>query len=275
MKRSTLALMLVAALAGGACGGGSSIPIPEPRPAAEQLRSDVDRILALLDVEGLLAPRARGFTRQVAIMVGDPTDEELERLVDAAFEGFAYDSLYRQVADFMVAEGTAELAGSALEWLEGGATAAVSRIGEEYDPPQSLQEYATEMTEDPPSEARIQLISTWAEARGEGSFFVLIQEALREAAFRAHRALREDAPAFEPLSGEGLELAEVNSHGAAVIRLMHGYAPAPDQLIRRATVEYQSEPGQWLVETYALAVASAIRVAGERAAARLRGDGAA
>lgn len=275
MKRWMLAPMLVAALAGSACGGGGSLPVPEPRTESEEVRAYVDRILSLLEVEQLLAPRARAFSRQVAILVGDPTDAELERLVSVAFDAFAYDSLYADVAARMVEEGSPEMARGALEWLEAGATAAVRRIGEDYDPPQTLEEYATELTDEPPSEARIQLVSAWAEARGEGSFFVLMQEALREAAFRAHRALRADAAAFEPLSGDELEVAEVNSHGAAVIRLMHGFAPAPDQLLRRATAEYQSESGRWLVDTYAFAVASAIRAAGARAADELASRGGA
>lgn len=273
MKRWKLAWVLALGLAVGSCGGGPALAVPEPRPEAEALAQDVDRILELADVEGLLAARSRAFVRQVAIMMGDPTDSELERLVAAVFATFDYDTLRSEVAAYMVEEGTPELAAAALVWLEGGATAAVRRIGEEYEPAQTLEEYAAEMTDDPPAEARIHLMAAWAEAWGEGSFFVLLQEALREAAYRVHGAFRSDGPRFEPLSGEELEIAEVNSHGASVIRLLHGYAPAPDQLIRRATAERESEAGRWLRDTYALAVATAIRSAGERAAAMVSSGG--
>jgi len=269
MKRWLSGVFLLATVATAACGGGSGLPTPEPRPESVALREDVQQLLALAGAEGILTPRGRAFTRQVAIQIGDPTDPELERLVAVVLDAFAYERLLGDVTDFMVQEGTPELARSALEWMEGGATAAVRRIGDEYQPAQTLEEYAGELTDTPPSEARIHLISAWAEAKGEGTFFVLIQEALREASYRVHGAMRATAPRFAPLSGDELEIAQVNSHGASVIRLMHGYAPAPDQLIRRATAEYASESGRWFAETYALAVARAIRAAGERAAAAL------
>ena len=274
MHRWKLSAALPLLLTVAACGGGSPLPAPAPPPEADALAANVHRLLELSDVENVLGARARAFTRQVAIMIGDPSDTELERIVDAVYATFDYDSLYAAVHAEMVAEGTLEVTTRALQWMEGGATAAVRRIGEEYDPEQTLQEYASEMTDEPPSEDRIHLVSAWAEARGEGPFFVLLQEALREASYRAVEAMRPgEIEAFEPLSGEELELAQVNSHGAAVIRLLHGYAPAPDQLIRRATAEYSSEEGQWLVDSYTLAVAGAVRAAGVRAA-ELLGEGA-
>ena len=256
-----------------ACGGGSSIPTPEPPPEGEALSANVYRLIELSDLEGILGARASSVTRQVAIMIGDPTDAELEELVDAVYSAFDYESLRANVHDRLLEDADLEATTRALQWMEGGATAAVRRIGEEYEPEQSLQEYAAEMTDEPPSEDRIHLISAWAEARGEGLFFILIQEALREASYRMVDAMRPGTGApFEPLSGDELALARMNSHGAAVIRLLHGYAPAPDQLIRRSTAEYASEEGRWFVDSYTLAVAEAVRSAGLRAAEQLRGD---
>jgi hypothetical protein len=269
MKRSILGTLTLALLGAGACGGGSQLPVPEPRDESEVVREGVLRLLELSNVEGVLGSRAPGFSRQAAILMGDPSDAELERLIPAVVDAFTYEVLHEDVVDYMVEEGTPDLVRETLEWMEGGATAAVRRIGEEYEPAQSLEEYANELTDEPPSEARIQLISAWLQAKGEGAFFVLMQEALREAAYRVNGAMRGGAPSFAPLSGDELEIAQINSHGASVIRFLHGYAPAPDQLIRRATAEYESESGQWFVETYALAVAGAIRAAGERAAREL------
>ncbi|MEX2467288.1 MAG: hypothetical protein WD995_10280 [Gemmatimonadota bacterium] len=269
MKRSTLGSLIFAIFAASACGGSPPLPVPEPRDETAVLREDAARLLELLNVEGVLGQRAPAFSRQAAILIGDPTDAELEQLIPAVVDAFAYESLYADVISYMATEADTAVLDQALEWMEGGATAAVRRIGEEYEPAQTLQEYANEMTDEPPSEARIHLISEWAEARGEGSFFVLLQEALREAAYRVHDVMRPGTPSFEPLSGEELEMAQVNSHGATVIRLLHGYAPAPDQLIRRSTTEYRTDSGRWLTETYALAVANAIRAAGERVAQHL------
>jgi hypothetical protein len=109
MIRWKLAPAALGLLMAVACGGGSSLPVPEPRPEADALAEDVDRLLELLDVEGVLGARDRAFTRQVAIMIGDPSDAELERLVDAVLTSFAYDSLRADVAEYMVSEGSAEV----------------------------------------------------------------------------------------------------------------------------------------------------------------------
>ena len=271
MKRSILGSLTLSVLAASGCGGGGQLAVPEPRDETVALREDVERLLELVEVENVLAARAPAFSRQTAILLGDPSDAELERLIPAVVDEFAYHRLHEDIVGFMISEGNPEVVGQALEWMDGGATAAVRRIGEEYEPAQTLEEYASEVTDEPPSEARIQLVSQWAQARGEGDFFILLQEALREAAYRVHGAMRPGALSFEPLSGDELEVAQVNSHGASVIRLLHSYAPAPDQLIRRATAESQSESGRWFTETYALAVASAVRAAGERVADRLSG----
>jgi len=247
------------------CGGGSEIPLPPAPPPEDAHHMDVERLLDLAGSDAVLSARGRGVTRQVALLMGDPTDAELERLVPAVVDAFAPDVLRTEVVRHLTEDGSPELAAAALEWMESGATAAIRRIGQQYDPPQTLREYASEMTDEPPSEARVLLFGEWASARGEGDFFVLMQEALREAAVRIHGALRPGAPTFEPIEGEELEQMRASSHGAAVIRLLHAFEPAPDPLIRRSIAEYRSESGMWFTETYALAVARALRAAADRA----------
>lgn len=262
-----LALLLAAAACGG---GGPALPAP---PAPEvAVREDLSRVLDLVGIEGLLGQRDRAFTRQVAIQMLDPTDRELERLVPAVLDGFAYDSLRADVLERLAAEARPELVSNLRQWMDAGATAAVRRIAEEYDPPLTLEQYANEMTDEPPPEAQIHLMGEWAEAQGRGDLFVLMQEALREASFLVHGTLRPNAPEFEPLTGAELEAARASSHAAAVITLLHRHERVPEPLIQRSIAEYRTESGVWFTRNFPLAVAEAIRAAGERVAATLADD---
>jgi hypothetical protein len=110
----------------------------------------------------------------------------------------------------------------------------------------------------------------WAEAQRSGEFFVLVQEALREAAYHVAETLRDDAPQFAPLTGDQLAISLQSSLGASVIRFLHGLEPVPDALMARGTREFRSSAGQWFAEAYALGVAQAIREAGNRVVERLR-----
>ena len=271
-RRTALVLPVAVVLVLAACGGGAP-PAPPAPPEDVVVRQGIERILELSDVDGLLAGRARAFTRQVAIMLLDPTDEELERLVPAVLDAFDHEALKEDVATRMAVDADPSVVSSVLEWMEAGSTAAVRRIADGYEPPLTLEEYATGYTEDPPSEARVRLMAEWAEAQGRGDFFVLMQEALREASFRVHDAMRGGAPAFEPLDADELGVAQTSSHGASVITLLHRYETVPEPLVRRSIAEYRTESGQWFTEAYTLAVAQAIRAAGERVADRLSDGG--
>ena len=110
------------------------------------------------------------FTRQVAVLAGDLTDAELERLVDAVSSGFAPELLRRDIATFVDSEAPAGRVEEVVEWLEGGASAEVRRIVDAYEPPVPLEEWLTEYTTDPPSAVRVRLVARWTDARGTGDF---------------------------------------------------------------------------------------------------------
>jgi hypothetical protein len=266
--KKLLTLCFVLCLFGG-CQQPSSSNTVAPPPVSE-VESGIERALEISQIEGVLAARGSGFTRQVAQLIGDPTDEELERIVDAVTVSFAYDSLYLDVKAFLIAEAPGGFVPTLLSWLEGGAVGQTRAIAEAYDPPVSLEEYMSEFTLEPPSVGRIQLVRELTEAQAAGDLFVLVQEALREAAHGAWSVLREDAVAFEPLTTSELQFDLTNSMAVSVMSLLHRYETVPDDLIRGAAAEWRSPSGEWYASTYGLAVAEAIRTAGERVVASLR-----
>jgi len=278
-RAGTAALMWLLPMA-TAC---TSTPVAEPSSvvpdnpagaAAEanltQTSEPIDLLLDHFDIESIVVPRSRAFTRQVALMIGDPNDEELERLVSAVAIGFDAERMRAEVAALMLDEVPDGYIEQVAEWVDGGASADVDRQASAYQPTVTLEEWLDTYTDEPPSEERIRLVARWSEARQEGTFFLLLEQAIDEAAHTVRQALRPNARDFDSLSGNALFTRLNQSSAAAVLTALHAHEPIPDDLFLRSTLEYESEPGQWYVETYQIAVAEAVRAAGLRVAEALR-----
>lgn len=249
-----------------ACSSGASSPA-----AVSPAPSEIERVLEHSRIESIVAGRAATFTRRVALMAGDLTDPELERLVPAVRAAFAPEPMRRDVAAFMEAQAPAGMLTDLLAMLESGAHAELTRIRRGYEPPLSLEEYARSMMETPPPDERVRLVVEWTEVQGAAGFYVLMDEALTEAANAVVAVLRPDAPAFEPLAGPELQARLDDSFNGAVVSFLRGLEPVPDEVLRAATEEYAGETGQWYVESYSLGVAEAMRNAGARVVESLRG----
>lgn len=265
------------------CGGSATAPTspispadasrgaPREGEASTATRSAVERLLDRSGIESILSGRPGLFTRQVALMAGDLTDPELERLVPAVQAAFAPEPMRRDVAAFLTREapgdGTVE---EVLAWQERGAQAELQRISDAYEPPLTLSEYARSLVSTPPEPARLDLMVDWTGSQRAGEFYVLMEEALDQAAHSALAELRPNAPGFTPLEGAALQQRLADSFHASVVTFLHRYETVPDTIIRAATAEYRTEAGQWYVRTYSLAVAEAIRAAGQRVVAALR-----
>jgi hypothetical protein len=242
-----------------------------PQATGDRVSSLVDRLLEHSAVESIVSARSSTFTRRVALMAEDLTDDELERLVPAVRAAFAPELLREDIATHVVGSGSAGFIEDVVVWLETGATAELARLTDAYEPPLTLEEFVSAFLEDPPPRTRVDLMIDWAEVQGAGEFYVLLDEALSEAAHAVVGQLRPDTPAFAPLDGPELQAQLERSRRAALISFLHGYETVPEDVIRRATEEYRSESGRWYVETYTLAVAEAMRAAGQRVVAALGG----
>jgi len=269
-----LALLLAATVA--ACGGTAPPPAP-PAPSgsvqtapADARGALVERLLDFSKVDNVVGARAPEMTRRVAYLAEDLTDQELERLVPAVQDAFAPDRLRADVASFLRSEADEGRIEGILAWMEDGANAELTRLTDGYEPSTSLDEFVRGLQDDPPTQQRILVVARWAEVLGAGDFYVLMDQALSEAAHTILAELRPSLPRFEPLSGQPLFDQLEQSFNASVVTFLHAYEPVPDEVLRRATEEYESEDGQWFVETYSLAVARALRAGAERAAAALR-----
>jgi hypothetical protein len=278
-------LLVAAGLAG--CGGTSTTDAP-PAPvgartgaagstaaqAGTAAPTAVERLVEQSAIDPILAARAGAFSRQVALLAGDLTDAELERLVPAVQEAFAPERLRADVVAFLESEAPdSETVSEVLRFVEEGASAEMRRIADGYEPPLDLQEYTRSLLASPPDRDRVDLVVEWTETQGAGDFFVLLDEALRQAAFEVWGALRPDAPRFTPARGQELQARLLDSFNASVVSFLRSYETVPDSVLAAATEEYASPEGQWYVEAYSLGVAQAMRAAGRRVAAASTSSG--
>jgi len=264
---------LLHVLAVTACAGGAGTAPTEATPLmpqAHEAPEPIDLLLDHLHIESIVAPRGRAFTRQAALLIGDLSDEELERLVSAVQEGFEAGRLRGDVTAYMLEQAPEGFIEEIARWVESGASADVDRQASAYEPPVPLEEWLDTYTEEPPSAERVRLVARWSEARQEGTFFLLLEQALDEASHEVWGALRNNAPDFDSLSGDALFARLNQSAMAAVVTALHAHEPVSDEVMRASAVEYESEAGQWFVETYQIAVAEAVRAAGDRVAETLR-----
>lgn len=261
-------ITLLAVLAG--CGAPPvrtvSQSLSEPTPG-----STVDRLLDHSGLASIIPARAGTFTRRVALLAEDLTDPELERLVPAVQGAFAPERLRDDVASFVESEDPNDgTLSEVLDWTTGGANAEVRRIGDAYEPALTIEEYTRSLMSSPPDEGRIRLMAEWAESQGAGNLFVLLDEALTEAAYAVWAKFRPNAPIFTPTRGTVLQARLADSFNASIVSFLHRYETVPDTVLLTATAEYATDAGQWYVHTYSLALAEAVRAAGKRVVSQLR-----
>jgi hypothetical protein len=262
-------------LAAGCSSGGTSTPPAQtsPEPPVDETRATVERLLDLSEVESIVVARGPAFTRQVAVMAGDLTDPELERLVPAVTDAFAPDRLRDDIAASVASEAPV-MADEVLTWMEGGANAELAAIVDSYDPPLTMEEFAARLDPEDIREERVRLMADWARVQGAGDFFVLLEQALAEASHTVLAELRPDTQPFTPASGDDLATMRQNSFNAAVVSFLYRFETVPDPLLARATREYATDAGQWYVQAYSLAVARAMRSAARRVVTTLRANDA-
>ena len=236
-----------------------------------ELRAGVEDILEISELESVTTGMAESFTARVVALAGDLSAEQDGRLRASVSEAFTAANLRADVADFMSVEARDGMVTRVLEWLRGGANAEINVIEDGYDPPRSLEEYLAGLETATPPRARIALMGRWAAAQSAGDFSIILDEAGREAAYEVLRALRGEAPDFEELSRREYQQAHDRYTQGAVQSFLYRLEPVPDRLLERAIAEYESESGQWYVETYTFGIAEAVWLAGQRAARRLAG----
>lgn len=230
----------------------------------------VDTLLEAAGIPGVVAGIEGVLRQQIGRQAPGLSAADAARLDAALSLHFAPERLYAAVATRLAEHGDARVQAAA-EHLASEPVAASRALAASYAPPLSFQEYATGLTDAPPSPARVQLALRLARAQGAASFYLTLSESLRGAAHTALRAVLPSLPRFQGVEPDvALQLLETQEQQTTVL-FLHRYETIPDTLLAGWAAAYESDPGQWFVDALAAAVRDAILEAAEAAAGALRG----
>ena len=159
---------------------------------------------------------------------------------------------------------------AAAELVQEGPLATIRAMVEERPPASTFEEFVASLRTDPPPAARVRLVSDLAAAQSAGSFYIFMDERIREAAHGIARTLGGRPEPFDPVSREEWDLRTELAHRQALVSFLHRYQNVPDTLLVSALEDWRSEPGAWFVAAYSTALGSTILAAGDSAEAALR-----
>lgn len=285
MRAEATRIRLCAAFRGGAAFGrraacaaaflglvaGAEPPLPL---AAQQIdagvRSTVDTLLTTSNIRDVLSNIADAVEAQVDEMAPELAEEERERIEEAVEEHFDEDVLYESVARSVAEEADRSTLAALMGWMTSGPVAEARRIADEYDPPLSLEEYASRLEREWPPQDRIELMVRLAEAQRAAPFYLIISETLRGAAHTLVQAVQPQIPPFRATPPDEARQAVQAYHGQSVLSFLHRFQPVSDELLATVAERYESDEGQWYVDAYTRAVGDAVLSAAERASAELK-----
>jgi hypothetical protein len=197
-----------------------------------------------------------------------------EGVYAAVAEAFTLPLLLGDVQEVLSDEPRAGALEEVSLWLTSGANARLRSAMDARPASGSLDDFMDEVLVSPPPRSRSELVLRWTEAQGAADFYVLVGESAREAAARILEAAFDSDPSALRSGPEQLLIAREEILAAAFLSFLRQLDGVPDEEIVAAATEYESEAGQWFVQRYRVAVAVALRRAGERAALRIAGPGA-
>jgi hypothetical protein len=229
----------------------------------------LDVILEQSKAEDVLGGQAQAMVEQLQAAGTDVDPDALASTLALVREEFALDRLRRDLVAFMADAADADLVAELTRWLDAGANAEIRRVEESFQPPETLEEFARGLQDSAPPQARIQLVARWAATQGAGDFYIILEEAAREAVHGILAKLELGLGDFAPLTRQSYSEQHDRSLQFAIVSFLHRFREVPDGVIERAIGEYESESGQWYIEAYTIGIAEAILNAGARVVARV------
>ena len=239
-----------------------------PSVSAQDTSSDaLHDVLRVTKVQSIFEAVPARFISEFEEASGATAPSEVSHLVDIYF---ADSTLYRYVVEEMGDRETTTVVSDLLEWLMSDWATAARAAVDDYEPDQSVQEFAAGLRSNPPRQDRVRLVARFVQANDAGRYFVELAEARRDAirAVAVELGDADLAALAEPSDSEKTEMEERYRRGV-LVSFLQRHEPLSDGELQRLTSAYESESGRWYVQTYIEAVAEAIRRAGRELAAAL------
>lgn len=183
---------------------------------------------------------------------------------------FATDSLLAHVVRHMKAEAEPVSFSTLRQWLLADSIRTLELKGDTAADKESLEQYAIRVSSNMPPVDRLQLVVQFVEAQQAGEFYVRFVQALRSGAAEIGKAAASREAIAGQLTAAEAEQTYDQFMRITIVSFLQRMEPLSNSEVRRLVSAYESPAGQWYVEAYIAAVASAIRQAAAAAAEGIR-----
>jgi len=228
------------------------------------LRSSVERLLDVPDVESLLESMDDRFVQHFLMLVPDLPSEDREVLSAAVEEAFRPSALRASIASAMAEDASADVVEQVVKMRRSGAQAELRNLMEAYEPEQPVEEFLAGMGD--ADRERLQLMASLTEARGQSDLALMLDDVMGRMAHELVNALGGAFGDFEPIADDAYDAAYRDHTLRLALESLHRLQPASDELIRAVLEEHRSQPAQWFADAYTTGLLVAVQAAGQRVA---------
>lgn len=237
-----------------------SMALALPLQAQDLTKSAViDTLLVHSRVNSQLGAMSEGFERNLSQMNLNLTPSDEQTLREEGVAAFDSTKLAEYVRSYFIDNYEAELAAEAVRELQSDLVQRVESMSRHDVQPQELRQYARSLRTRPPEQERLQLIQRMSRAQQAPQFYVDNVMGLSRAVADAAEVL-SGTPIDSQVLPDSSQIAR-SARNMAIVSFLYMYEDVPQQVLEEYVSLFESEAGQWFVNTYSKAVSHAIEQA--------------
>jgi hypothetical protein len=232
----------------------------------------VERTLETMQIWEVLGGMHDRFVAALTVPGTAPAADSTRRLLDLAAHHFADSVLYGYVVQYLMTNRDSALTERLAGWLFSDWAEAFRREAMVVGQSESLRDFVFRLRSDPPSPRRLDLIERFTEANHADRYYTDLEEAVRCAARRAEVAefgMEARVDTVPPLSHEEVAAQLDEVFTVAALSYLQRFESVSDDALERMVLGFESESGQWYVQTCSAAIVHALERAGSAIAGEL------
>lgn len=224
----------------------------------------IDDVLSKTKVWSIVVGKSAELTQTVSSYYPDMPPDTLEMIREIVDRHYAPEALFNDVRAGMIKRDDDQNRSALNSWLFSDQQVELQVLVDEYEPDQSLEEYAAVLGESPPDAERVEPMLRFVRASHVGEFlFDIERERIRATAEILETVPgAHEAPAMPTADERTTRVEEYTMFGLANFLWTH--EPLTNEQISLLANSYESASGQWYVRVYTEALMSALATAREK-----------
>lgn len=229
-----------------------------PAQAQDTLSQSVaiDSLLMYSKVGEQLGSRAKMFEQNVNQLTLQLDPDQQQMLIEQSAAAFDSTRLVRYAKDYFAEHHRETLAAEAIRQLRLRSGGRIDSVRQADIDPAALRRYAQGLQANPPPPERVRLMQRMSRAQQASQFYFNNTMDLRQAIVEAAGAIRDAPPPTQVLPDSAA--LRRNTQNMALISFLYMYQDVPLDPLEEYVSFFESEAGQWYVDTYSAAIRRAV-----------------